>query len=100
MTRGLGSPAGRFSALLYDSYVQPPAFTLWLDASGDTMGGEFLESEPGFGVWLCFLILTTACAHAVAIKDPRLERSVDTMCLSGWHGCNGVRFRHAVEYTA
>ena len=40
-----------FSAPLYRSYMQPPAFTLWSDASGDAMGGYFLGPEPGSGVW-------------------------------------------------
>ena len=37
--RKLGSPAGRLSAPLHRSYMQPPTFTLWSDASGDAMGG-------------------------------------------------------------
>ena len=44
---GLGSPAGRLSAPLYRSFLQPPAFTLWSDASGDAMGGYFWASSPG-----------------------------------------------------
>lgn len=48
---GLGSPAGCFPAPLYRSYMQPPAFTLWSDASGDPMWGYFLGPEPGSDVW-------------------------------------------------
>ena len=51
---GLGSPAGRLSAPLYRSFLQPPTFTLWSDASGDAMGGYFLGPEPGSGVWWRF----------------------------------------------
>ena len=51
---GLASPAGRFSAPLYRSYMHPPAFSLWLHASGDAVGGYFvLGPEPGLGVWWC-----------------------------------------------
>ena len=38
---GLGSPAGRLSVPLYRSFLHPPTFTLWSDASGDAMGGYF-----------------------------------------------------------
>ena len=38
---GLGSPVGCFSAPLYRSYMQSPAFTLWSDASGDSYGRLF-----------------------------------------------------------
>ena len=51
---GLGSPAGRLSAPLYRSFMQPPTFTLWSDASGDAMGGYFLGPGPGSGVWWRF----------------------------------------------
>lgn len=44
---GLGSSAGRFSAPLYRSHMKPPAFTLWSDASGDTMWGCFFGPESG-----------------------------------------------------
>ena len=54
VTEGLGSPAGRLSAPLYRSYMQPLAYTLWSDASSDSMGGYYLGSESGFGVWWCF----------------------------------------------
>ena len=39
VTGGLGSPAGRFFAPLYRSFLHPPTFTWWSDASGDAMGG-------------------------------------------------------------
>ena len=48
---GLGSVAGRLSAPLCRSYSQPPAFTLWSDASGDAMRDYFLGPVPGVGVW-------------------------------------------------
>ena len=48
---GLGSVAGRLSAPLCRSFMQPPAFTLWSDASGDAMGGYFLGTVPGADVW-------------------------------------------------
>ena len=51
---GLGSPAGRLSAPLYRSFMQPPTFTLWSDASGDAMGGYFLGPGPGSSVWWRF----------------------------------------------
>ena len=51
---GLGSPAGRLSAPLYRSFLQPPTFILWSDASGDAMGGYFLGPERGSGVWWRF----------------------------------------------
>ena len=35
---GLRSPAGRLSAPLYPSFLQPPTFSLWSDSSGDAMG--------------------------------------------------------------
>ena len=54
VTGGLGSPAGRLSAPLYRSFLQPPTFTLWSDASGDVMGGYVLGPEPGSGVWWRF----------------------------------------------
>ena len=54
MAGGLGSQAGRLSAPLYRSYMQPSAFTLWSDASGDAMGGLFLGPELGLGVWWRF----------------------------------------------
>ena len=50
----LGSPAGRLSAPLYRSSLQPPTFDLWSDASGDGMGGFVLGLEPGSGVWWRF----------------------------------------------
>ena len=51
---GLGSPAGRLSAPLYRSVLQPTTFTLRSDASGDAMGGFVLGPEPGFRVWWSF----------------------------------------------
>ena len=48
---GLGFPAGRVSAPLYRSFLQPPTFTLWSDASGDAKEAYFLSPEPGSGVW-------------------------------------------------
>lgn len=48
---GVGSPAGRFFAPSYRSYMQPPAFTLWSDVSGDSMGGYILGPETGSGAW-------------------------------------------------
>ena len=45
---GLGSPAGRLSAPLYRTFLQPPTFTLCSDASGDPMGGYFFGApSPG-----------------------------------------------------
>ena len=38
---GLGSPTGRRSAPVYRSFLQPPTFPLWSDASGDATGGYF-----------------------------------------------------------
>ena len=43
---GLGAPAGRFSAPLYRSYMQPPAFSLWSDGFGDAMGGLVWDLSP------------------------------------------------------
>ena len=54
VTEGLGSPAGRLSAPLYRSYMQPLAYTLWSDASSDSMGGYYLGPESGFGMWWRF----------------------------------------------
>ena len=54
MEGGLGSPAGRLSAPLYRSFLRPPTFTLWSDASGDAIGGYFLGPGPGSGVWWRF----------------------------------------------
>ena len=34
-------PAGRLSAPLYRSFLQPPTFTMRSDASGNAMGGLF-----------------------------------------------------------
>ena len=51
---GLGSPAGRLSAPLYRSYMQPPMFTLSSDASGDAMGEFIFGPKPGSGVWWRF----------------------------------------------
>ena len=48
--RGLGSPAGRLTAPMYRSFMQPPTFTLWSDASGDATGGYFFGPELGSGV--------------------------------------------------
>ena len=56
VTGGLGSPAGRLSTPLYRSFLQPPTFTLWSDASGDAMGGYVSGPEPGSGVWWLSLI--------------------------------------------
>ena len=59
--RGLGSPAGRLTAPMYRSFMQPPTFTLWSDASGDATGGIILAPSSGpacSGV----LSLTTMCA--------------------------------------
>ena len=54
VTGELGSPAGHLSAPLYRSFSQSPTFTLWLDASGDAMGGYFLGPELGSGAWWRF----------------------------------------------
>ena len=76
---GAGSPAGRLSASLYCSLLQPPTFTLWSDASGDAMGGYFLGPEPGSGVWWRFEYDDDVRA--------RLRATV-----TDW---NGTDFRHA-----
>ena len=34
--------------------MEPPAFTLWLDASGQAMDEFSLETKRGFGVWWRF----------------------------------------------
>jgi len=47
----LGSARGKFCAPLIRSFPQPPAYMLWSDASGDAMGGWFLEHGADSGIW-------------------------------------------------
>ena len=48
---GLGSVGGTLGAPLIWSFPQTPTYTLWSDASGDAMGGWFLEAGASSGVW-------------------------------------------------
>ena len=68
MAGGLGSSAGRLSALLYSSYMRPPAFTFWSEVSGEVMGKGFLGPEPGLGVWWRFDF--DEDVRAIASDDP------------------------------
>jgi len=47
---GLGSVGGTLGAPLIWSFPQTPTYTLWSDASGDAMGGWFLEAGASSGV--------------------------------------------------
>lgn len=64
-----------FSAPLCICFAEPPASTLWSDASGNAFGGCFLGPEPGLAVWWRFHFGDDM--RAVASDDPWLKRSVD-----------------------
>ena len=50
--RGIVSGGSPLS--LFVPCMEPPAFTLWLDASGQAMDEFSLETKRGFGVWWRF----------------------------------------------
>ena len=71
MAGRLSAPvAGRLSAPLCRSYKRPPAFILWLDASGDAMRNYFSGAVRGAGVWLRVEFRPTsevACARRLMV---------------------------------
>ena len=79
---GLCSSTGCFSAPLYRRYSQPPAFTLWSDASGDAMGGYFWGPSPG-SVYGGALDSTPRCARLRTTVKGWNDRSTNVLELLG-----------------
>ena len=83
VARGLGSPAGRLSAPFYRSYMQPPTFILWSNASDDAMGGFVLGPEPGSGAWWRFEFNDDVRARLRATVRDWNDQSINVLGLLG-----------------